>query len=200
MGRRSDHSREQIARMALEAARRIVREEGLGALTARRVAGAIGYSPGALYLVFNNLDGLIMQLNVGTLDELFALLRRAAESGDGGRASIRALARGYVGFSLEHARLWGAVYEHRLPAGERVPPWLQTRIERLVGLVETPLRELAPERDADQVRLAANALWSGIHGACILHLSGSLEKTLGGSPLEIADSLVDHYLRGFCGT
>lgn len=39
--------------MALEAARRIVREEGLGALTARRVAGAIGYSPGTLYLVFN---------------------------------------------------------------------------------------------------------------------------------------------------
>lgn len=198
MGRRSDHSRDEISEMALDAARQIVTDSGLGALTARKVANEIGYAPGTLYLVFNNLDDLIVHLNAQTLDKLFMDLQETAERYQEPQDCILALAKAYVSFSLENARLWSAIYDHHLPEGKVVPAWFQERIERLFGLVEEPLRKLDPDKSGDEVRLATNALWSGIHGACTLSLSGSLEKTNGASVMEIADSLVGNYLQGYC--
>ena len=43
MGRRSDHSREELYELALATARRIVEKDGPTGLTARKVAGAMGY-------------------------------------------------------------------------------------------------------------------------------------------------------------
>ena len=77
MGRRSEHSRDQIAGMALEAASRLVQAHGLSGLSARRIAAEIGYTPGTLYLVFRNLDELILHLNGTTLDALFQRLETA---------------------------------------------------------------------------------------------------------------------------
>lgn len=42
----------------------------LRGITARRIATNIGYSPGTLYNVFVNLEDLIVQLNIDTLNEL----------------------------------------------------------------------------------------------------------------------------------
>ena len=44
MARRSDHTREQLHRMALAAARAIVTKEGLRGLSTRRIAKKLGYS------------------------------------------------------------------------------------------------------------------------------------------------------------
>ncbi len=46
MGRRSEHSRDEIREMAVNAAAEIVEKEGFQALTARKVAGSIGYTVG----------------------------------------------------------------------------------------------------------------------------------------------------------
>ena len=45
MGRRSDHSRDELYGMALDATERLVREKGFAGLTARKVAAEIGYAP-----------------------------------------------------------------------------------------------------------------------------------------------------------
>ena len=71
MGRRSDHSRDELYTMALAAARKIAEKEGLRGLTARRIAREIGYTVGTLYNLFDNLDGLIVHLNGTTLDTLY---------------------------------------------------------------------------------------------------------------------------------
>ena len=71
MARRADHSREELYDNALAAAQRIVETDGFRALTARSVADAIGYSPGTLYNLFENLDDLIIHLNGRTLDALY---------------------------------------------------------------------------------------------------------------------------------
>ena len=52
MARRSDHSREELREMAITAAEQIVVEQGYEGLSARKVAAAIGYTVGTLYLVF----------------------------------------------------------------------------------------------------------------------------------------------------
>lgn len=67
MARRSDHSREEIKEMALTAALTILEEEGARGLTARKVATAIGYTVGTLYLVFKNQQEMVSQTQCGKL-------------------------------------------------------------------------------------------------------------------------------------
>ncbi|HEX6398630.1 MAG TPA: TetR family transcriptional regulator, partial [Steroidobacteraceae bacterium] len=63
MGRRNEHSREELRDLALRAAADIVSESGAAALSMREVARRIGYTVGALYIVFENLDDLSVHLN-----------------------------------------------------------------------------------------------------------------------------------------
>jgi AcrR family transcriptional regulator len=77
MARRSDHTRDELHRLALDAARRITEREGLRGLRARQIARDIGYTIGTLYNLFEDLDDLILHLNGETLDALFATCSRA---------------------------------------------------------------------------------------------------------------------------
>ena len=68
MARRSDHSRDELRRMALEASKKILTKQGLRGLSTRRIAARMGYSAGTLYQIFDDFDDLILQVNAATLD------------------------------------------------------------------------------------------------------------------------------------
>lgn len=74
MGRRNEHTREELREIALQAAEQLVAEHGLAGLSTRKVVGRIGYTVGSLYMVFRNLDDLIAQMNERTLETLQARL------------------------------------------------------------------------------------------------------------------------------
>lgn len=199
MARRSDHSRDEIREMALVATEQIIDQQGYNALTARKVAAGIGYTVGTLYLVFHNLDDLMLQVNGRTLDTLHARLAEAAQSCGDGTDCILALGQAYLGFATEHRHRWGAIFKHNLPPGEELPDWFMAKVTANFGLVETLLRRATPERSADEISTAARALWSGVHGVCILGLR-ERPGTLASAPLEsLVTSLVSNYMRGFCG-
>jgi AcrR family transcriptional regulator len=200
MGRRSEHSRDQIADMALEAASRLVQEHGLSGLSARRIAAEIGYTPGTLYLVFKNLDELILHLNGATLDALYQRLDTARAEDAGPADTILSVARAYLAFAQEQPRLWGTVFEHRLPEGERPPEWFLAKVERLFSLVESEVEKLPALGGGATAALAARALWSGVHGVCILSLSNKLTPIAPCSAEELVHSLVTGYLRGLAAS
>ena len=54
MGRRADHSRDELFKMAVEAATKIVAKQGVRMLSTRRIAARMGYSAGTLYQLFDN--------------------------------------------------------------------------------------------------------------------------------------------------
>lgn len=198
MARRSEHTREQLHDLALKAAGRIVAREGISALTARRLAAAIGYTVGSLYLVFRNLDDLVLQLNAQTLDELHQQARGVAEKQPDPRARLLAMAGAYVRFAGEHRHLWRLVYEHRQPA--RLPAWYPERVARLFALVEGALAELAPARRPAEIRQAARALWSGVHGVCVLAMTGRFDDSSETAVQGMAGLLVSNFLDGFVAT
>ena len=146
MGRRSDHTPEQLQDLVLSAARSILAEEGLRGLTARRLAARIGYSPGTLYNVYENLDDIILRSNAATLD---ALYERLTEIGHHERPedTLLAMASAYIEFTYEERRLWGVLFEHRLPDDMAWPDWYAERVDRLFGLLE---EALAPLFEANQ--------------------------------------------------
>ena len=70
MARRSDHTRAELKDLALEAARSIVREKGVSALSTRKLADRIGYTSGTIYQVFQNRDDLVEQMNTVDTDSI----------------------------------------------------------------------------------------------------------------------------------
>jgi len=199
MGRRNDHSREEIREMALQAAESIVVEQSLAGLSARKIAVRIGYTVGSLYLVFRNLDDLIAQVNERTLDELFEALKTAVSDHQlSPRQCISELGRAYIEYAVTHSHRWKMIFEHRMPEGESVPDSFKERVARMFALVQNHLQHLSGQRTEAQLELAAQALWSGVHGVCILGLDQKLQATSGGrSVQEVADSLLENYLDGF---
>ena len=69
MGRRSDHTRGELKGMVLKAAGGIIAQEGLRALTTRRLGKHIGYAAGTLYQLYRNLDDIILHVNTQTLKQ-----------------------------------------------------------------------------------------------------------------------------------
>ena len=197
MARRSDHSREEIHEMALSAAEKIVSEQGQAGLSARKVAGAIGYTVGTLYLVFENLDDLTLQINGRTLDRLHTrMVEGQADSGDA-REQLLQLGHTYIRFADEHPHLWKMIFESRFPENRSMPEWFGEKVTRMFSLVETRLKPLASNRSPEEITQAARALWSGVHGICILALTNKLDTAGVGSVHDLTHSLMNNYLKGF---
>lgn len=197
MGRRSDHSRDEIREMAIGAATQIVEREGFQSLTARKVAAKIGYTVGTLYHVFRNFDDLVMNVNARTIDEMAALIQREVKRKRNPDVRIRTMAEYYVQYATDHPDRWRLVFEHEPPRGMPTPAQLKDRRDVMFEMVAENLRELAPSRIPQEVAHTATALWSGIHGICILALTGKLY--LGGafSMVKLMDTLIDSVVTRF---
>ncbi len=179
--------------MALAAAREIAEADGLRGLTARRIAGRIGYSVGTLYNLFEDLDELIFRLHVTTLDALHEACALAPRTGEP-EADLRALGRAYIGFTGEHPRLWNLLFEHSLPEGRPLPDWYLEKVARLLVLVEAAIAPLfSPGREAQRLH-SARVLWSSLHGMCSVAIAGKLAETE--SLSAMADSLATNYVAG----
>ena len=196
MGRRNEHTREEFREIALQAAEKLVAEHGLAGLSTRKVVGRIGYTVGSLYMVFRNLDDLIAQMNERTLQTLQTRLR-AAVAHQPPAAALRALAQTYITFALTETHRWLAIYQHRMPEDQPLPDSFTAKVAGMFELVQQQLALLCPRRSPEDIALAARALWSGVHGICILGFDQKLEM-VGGPPIqEVTRSLLDHYLAGF---
>jgi AcrR family transcriptional regulator len=195
MARRSDHNREELAALILEAARRIVAEEGLRGLAARKLAERVGYAPGTLYNVFVNMDEVILRLNAASLSSLRDALAAIPKEGSP-REHLMRLSFAYLDFVRQKGSSWSAIFEHRLPEGEIVPDWYDARIEALLSLAEEALAPYFSPADAESRREAAVALWAALHGLGNLATADKLSTVTGKSPERILVRLVGSFLDG----
>lgn len=200
MARRSDHSREQIREMALAAAEKIVAEQGYPALSSRKVAAAIGYTVGTLYLVFENLDDLILQVNARTLDRLHRRMLADQKRCPDTRACLLQLGHSYILFADEEPHAWQMVFEHRLADERGSPDWFREKVARMFALVEEHLAPLANDRSQREIAQAARALWGGVHGICTLAITHTLGVAGVESVQEITQILMSNFLSGFSRT
>ncbi len=198
MARRSDHTRDELRILALEAAREVAASEGWRGLTARKVATRIGYSVGTLYNVFQDLDDMIIAVNGETLDALFAHLQ-AAQAGaktETPEDALRVLGEAYVAFIDRHPNLWDILFEHRLPPGRTLPPWYDEKLARLLGLLEQAIAPLFGDADTIERGRAARVLWCAMHGICSLARSGKLGVVSSDSVDAMAKQLILTYSAG----
>ena len=157
MGRRSTHTPLQLRQLILDAAQEIIVAGGLASLSAREIARRIGYSPGTIYNMYENLDDVVLNVEARVLDALDARLAAVLVE-TGSPVQVPQLALAYLAFTQENPRLWNLLFEHHLPAGTELPPWYQEKLEGLMGRIETALAPLFPAgQEADPERTAVLA-------------------------------------------
>jgi AcrR family transcriptional regulator len=197
MARRSDHSREEIRQMALNAAEAIVEQEGYKGLSARKVAKAIGYTVGTLYLVFEDHEDMVLQINGRTLDALYEWLR--ARRGEPGTPdnNLRALADAYIAYAETETARWNLLFEYIAVEGNELPDWYQAKLGKVFGLVEAALKPLADHRSEVEIQQAARVLWASVHGICTLKIRHRMDLAGGQSTDQMAFMLIENFLQGF---
>lgn len=193
MPKRSEHSLDEIREMALDAVERLVADQGLAGVSARKVAAEIGYTVGMLYHVFDNIDDLILHANARLVTRLVSECESAAGQRSPAR-SIADMAGSYLSLAINEPAHWQLVFDHAMRDGRPVPDWYAALTGRLFELLEAELARLAPARKKAQITLAARTLWSSVHGICQLAVTDKL--SIGGDvePRKALDSLLTHYL------
>jgi AcrR family transcriptional regulator len=195
MGRRSIHSPEELRELIIQATTDLVEQEGLEGLSAREIAKRIGYSPGTLYNVFENLDDILLTIEARLLDRLAERLMKTDASGTPQERLLR-LADTYVTFTQERPKLWNLLFEHRLPAGHDVPPWYRGKLESLVAPLEDALAPLVGDGDLGAQKRAARTLWASVHGMTSLSTVAKLSPVTGQGGAALVGDLVSTYIAG----
>jgi AcrR family transcriptional regulator len=167
MGRRSVHSPEELRQLILDASQTIVERNGITGLSAREIARMIGYSPGTLYNIFENLDDVLLTLQVQLLGRTVEHLKHVPQGADGEK-NIEDLAHAYVDFALVNRRMWNLFLAHSLPAGQTAPAPFHDYTTTLVQIVKDSLAQVAPQLPPEDIDTTARAFLAGLNGICAL--------------------------------
>ncbi|MCB9989824.1 MAG: TetR/AcrR family transcriptional regulator [Rhodospirillales bacterium] len=204
MARRSDHTREELEKLILDAAWAIIGTDGYNGLTARGIAKHIGYTPGTIYNLFASMDDLSLHINARTLDLLYDVLADPAcnDPKKSPAQNMKRMARHYIRFAQEYRPYWLMLFSYSLPEGRRDDPWYQQKIDRLFSPLETLLCPYFSPRQDGQRQKTARLLWASVHGLCFLQETGKIAlaygKKNGGKAAadSMADMLIDTFLNG----
>lgn len=195
MARRSAHSPEELRQRILEAAQGIIERDGLVGLSAREIARAIGYSPGTLYNIFENLDDLLLTLQTHMLAELVEVMKAVPE-GKTPQDTIDAMARTYLDFALQNKLMWNLLFTHSMPTQMRAPTALVDNVNMVSALVEKPIRQMIGSASKQESDLAARALWAGVHGVTAIAVTEKGPTLNPATALVFVEHLVSTYTRG----
>ncbi|HEV7249541.1 MAG TPA: TetR/AcrR family transcriptional regulator [Shinella sp.] len=150
----------------------LVAEQGLKGLRARDIAERAGSALGGLYTVFDDLDGLVLHINSGTLKRLETALNAALPPSGDIEETFLSLSLAYLRFALAERNLWSALFEHRMPEGVAVPEWHLAEHAFLIGLIAPPLARQMPDASADDIAIRARTVFSAVHGVIAISLEG----------------------------
>jgi AcrR family transcriptional regulator len=166
--------REEIRGKILDAARDLFVAEGYDAVTMRRIADKIEYSPTAIYFHFRDKEALLKELcehDFLSLAQQFVAMDEIADPLE----KLKATGHAYLQFGLDYPN------HYRLMFMTPHPPVQPDECEKgnpqedayafLKAIVIQALSEkrFRPEyKDAD---LIAQTVWSGVHGVVSLHIA-----------------------------
>jgi AcrR family transcriptional regulator len=171
MGRRSDHTREELEELILAEGHKLMAEVGYARFSAREVAKRIGYSIGTIYNLFGSHDRLVLALNSRTFVLWAQAVREGLEGGGGDRIAV--LVHAYFDFAGRHPNLWMAIYDHRPLPGESLPERYRTQRAELTGILEAEVARVLPAERAGVAAALARSLVATVHGHCVFALNGT---------------------------
>lgn len=186
MGRRSDHSREELREIIISAGHRQMLEVGFSHFSAREVAKRVGYSIGTLYNVFGSYDGLILAINGRTLDLWRGHLETRLKAVEDGDDRLAAAINAYFEFAIINRHAWTALYDFRLPDDIEPPDRYREKVAAIIKVVEREIAATLPTARKTDAPALTRSLLATVHGHCFFALNGTFRMLGEDNPLEAA--------------
>jgi AcrR family transcriptional regulator len=188
---RRERQRREVRQGILDAARAIAARDGWQAVTVRRLAEQVEYSPPVIYQYFANKDAVLLEL----VREGFRILRAALDAARDGAPqpedALRRMAHAYWAFAWDSPDLYQVMYGlDGVPFGVAATWDDGNRIGEAVAPVVAEILGAELPADAEAVFTRVLGLWAAMHGLVALTMAG---RIAGGR--EGAAPLVDQTVR-----
>lgn len=205
MGKSERRQREQqsLRSRILDAARELFVESGYEAVTMRRIAGKIDYSPTTIYLHFEDKAALMRELcaeDFRSLAKCFTAIAREPDP----LARIQAIGLAFLDFGLKHPNHYRMMFMTLHPpvlAPER--GIAQGDLEEdawaiLVASVAEAQEAGLLDRGHGGSQVLAQQFFAGVHGVVALHLAKGNDPWIAWAPVrEAGERMVRALVRGF---
>jgi AcrR family transcriptional regulator len=179
---RREREKEALRTLIIEAARDILSEQGLDALSMRAIAERIEYSPATIYLYFRDKTELIHEVVREGFHLLHGCMQTEVQAAgvENPLMQYRAMGRAYARFALENTAYFRVMFELpavaqmdcECPGAESGPAGDASGFEPAMRVVQRAAEVgLIQVEDA---RRGALVGWGLIHGLTSLYLSGHL--------------------------
>jgi AcrR family transcriptional regulator len=172
---RREREREDKRRQILDAARDLFVTEGYQAVTMRKVADKVEYTPTAIYLHFKDKEELVREVVTQDFIALAKHFGSIAEIEDP-IEGLRAMGQGYLEFAVQYPNHYRLMFMTQLPRiNEELPahhgnPSLDA-YALLCTLVHKAIEQRLLRSDLMDVEFVAQLFWAGVHGIAALRTS-----------------------------
>ena len=189
---RRQRQRQQLRDGILSAAREIARAEGWQAVTIRRIAGLIEYSPPVVYEFFDSKEDLLLELvRMGYAGQLEAIEKARDAAGDPEEALFE-MSRAWCRFAFEAPDLYQVMYGLggvSFPVTE-----LRKEGEKIGNAIAGVLEEILVKngKEAEDVWEKVTLAWGTLHGLVALAMAGRIP-----AGAEETERLVDQAARDY---
>jgi AcrR family transcriptional regulator len=175
---RRERERQDTRQRILDAARELFASEGYDAVTMRKIADKIEYTPTAIYFHFADKDALVRELCAAdflALAQAFQPIALVADPIE----RIKRIGSAYVEFALAHPNHYRLMFMTPSPVGEEEldqygvekgnPAQDAYAFLRQAVVEALTARRFRPELDDPD--LICQTLWAGVHGVAALHIA-----------------------------
>jgi AcrR family transcriptional regulator len=158
----------------LSASLDIVKEEGWGALSMRKIADKIDYTAPIIYEYFSNKEAILKELTRMGFVKLAAKMEEAKSLSTSNEGQLEAMWLAYWNFAFENRELYKVMYgvEMNCCALENACPDLTKPMNMLWDKIE----EITPQdrRTEEYIDLKYYTFWSVVHGLISINLTRQL--------------------------
>lgn len=194
---RRAREKENLRRAILDAARELFVAEGYEAVSMRKIADKIEYSPTTIYLHFRDKDDLLIALS----EEGFALLKARLDRRDEPDPVERLRQGGhtYLDFALSQPHYYKIMFQIEAETlFQRCAPEDSMAVHAF-GFIRRCITEGQAQgkfRSEEPEPILSHIAWANIHGAASLAISGRLGMLPPEAHRPFFQSLIDASIRG----
>jgi AcrR family transcriptional regulator len=199
---RRERERRKVREKILDAARELFAVEGYEAVTMRRIAERIEYSPTAIYFHFKDKETLLRELcdtDFGALAREFQKIARVEDPIE----RLRQTGRAYVAFGVAHPNHYRIMFMTPHPVVKSEPSTLQKgnpEEDAYAFLKATITEGLAQGRfrpELQDAELLSQMVWAGTHGVISLHIARGNDDSVNWRPVKVtANLIIEAMIRG----
>jgi AcrR family transcriptional regulator len=198
---RREREREEIRTRILDAARELFANEGVESVTMRRIADRIEYSPTAIYFHFRDKEALLAELcdcDFRSFAHGFFEIAQIADP----VARLRAAGEAYVSFGLKNPSHYRLMF--MTPKTTDASTIAKGNPEEdSYAFLKTIVVELMAQnrfRDLTDVDLAAQVIWSAMHGLVSLEIAKCKDEWVEWRPVgdrarAVSDMIINGLLK-----